>query len=74
MFVGEAKKLCADLVCVPYQFDLYEKASRSLFEILSSFTKKVEIVSCDEAFVDVTKYCEVLKELSPFLIPLYFIR
>ena len=54
MYVKDAIRLCPNLVCVPYQFDLYEKASRSLFEILIGYTRKLEIISCDEAFLNVT--------------------
>ncbi len=54
MFVEEAKKLCPDLVCVPYQFELYEQTSRALFGVLRRYTQQLEIVSCDEAFIDVS--------------------
>ena len=53
-FLGEARKLCPNIVCVPYEFDKYRKVSQQLYEILVSYSHDIEAVSCDEAYVDVT--------------------
>lgn len=55
MTVGEARRLCPDLVIIPPDFDKYRKASAEVFAILRTFTDLVEPVSIDEAYVDITE-------------------
>jgi|SRR5579859_980642 len=48
-------ELCKDLVCLPYDFDAYEQASRSFYEILLSINADAtQAVSVDEALLDVS--------------------
>ncbi|XP_064611055.1 DNA repair protein REV1-like [Liolophura sinensis] len=54
MFMGGAKKLCPDLVTIPYDFDKYNEVSRQLYDIVASYTHDIEAVSCDEMLVDCT--------------------
>ena len=54
MFLGEAKKLCVDLTCVPYYFEKYKEVSQKFYEILVDYTCAIEAVSCDEALLDIT--------------------
>ncbi|GAB2291715.1 hypothetical protein Dimus_025966 [Dionaea muscipula] len=54
MFVRNAKALCPDLVIVPYNFEAYEEVADQFYNILHKHSKKVQAVSCDEAFLDVT--------------------
>ncbi len=54
MFVKEAKALCPELQTVPYQFPLYEQTSRELFKVLLEYSRVLEIISCDEAYLDVS--------------------
>lgn len=54
MTVGEARRLCPDLVVIPPDFQKYRKASSEVFSILQSYTHLVEPVSIDEAYVDIT--------------------
>lgn len=54
MTVGEAKRLCPDLVIVPPDFDKYRTASAAAFTLLRSYTDLVEPVSIDEAYIDIT--------------------
>lgn len=49
-----ALKLCPDLVLIPVNFEKYKKASESIFQVFKAFTKKIEPVSIDEAYLDVT--------------------
>ena len=58
MWLGRARQLCPNIVCVPYQFNEYRKVSQQLYEILASHTHEIQAVSCDEAFVDLTNYTE----------------
>jgi DNA repair protein REV1 len=53
MNLGDARRLCGDLVTCPYEFDDYDKASRNLYGILMEYARDVQAVSCDEALIDV---------------------
>lgn len=55
MTVGEARRLCPELVIVPPDFEKYRIASTAVFDILRSYTDLVEPVSIDEAYVDITE-------------------
>ena len=58
MWLGQARQLCPNIVCVPYQFEQYRQVSQQLYEILASYTHEIQAVSCDEAFVDLASYME----------------
>lgn len=51
---SQAVKLCPHLVILPPNFALYKKESQAVREIFSRFTDKIEPLSLDEAFLDVT--------------------
>jgi len=56
--MGRALELCKDLVCLPYDFPAYERASRDFYEILLSVrADATQAVSVDEALLDVTSIC-----------------
>ncbi len=52
--IWEAKKLCPNLICLPPQFELYQKYSKQVREIYTRFTDKVESFGPDECWLDVT--------------------
>lgn len=54
---SKAVRLCPQLILVPPQFHLYRKESAKVREIFSRFTDKIEPLSLDEAYLDVTD-CE----------------
>ena len=54
MTVGEARRLCPDIVIVPPDFEKYRIASKAVFDILRTYTDLVEPVSIDEAYIDIT--------------------
>ncbi|XP_062022940.1 DNA repair protein REV1 isoform X2 [Rosa rugosa] len=54
MFVRDAKALCPHLVILPYDFEAYEEVADQFYDILHKHCRKVQAVSCDEAFLDVT--------------------
>jgi DNA polymerase IV len=54
MTVGEAKRLCPNLVIVPPDFEKYRTASTAVFDLLRTYTDLVEPVSIDEAYIDIT--------------------
>ena len=58
MRLGSAKKICPDLIVLPYDFELYKKISRAFYDILIESSDEIESVSCDEAFIDITSHVE----------------
>jgi DNA polymerase-4 len=54
MNVWEAKKLCPELIVLKPNFDRYRAASREIFKMMAEITPKVEPVSIDEGYIDVT--------------------
>lgn len=50
----EAKRLCPELIFVPGDMKRYAAESRRIFEIFRTFSPKVEGLSLDEAFLDLT--------------------
>lgn len=51
---SQAVRLCPNLILIPPNFELYKKESRAVREIFHRFTDKVEPLSLDEAYLDVT--------------------
>ena len=54
MSVWEAKRKCPELILLPPNFERYRIASRAMFDVLRSYTDKVEPVSIDEGYMDIT--------------------
>lgn len=55
MFFRNARKLCPDMLSVPYDFPMYEEASVQIYSIFfDSPGVCVEAVSVDEVYLDVT--------------------
>jgi len=52
--LGDAKKLCPDLVILPSDYETYSIYSERMFSIIRRFTPLVEEYSIDEAFLDLT--------------------
>ena len=54
-----AVQLCKDLVIIPVNIEKYKKESKEIFKIFKCYSKKIEPVSVDEAYIDVTDsdYC-----------------
>ncbi len=51
---SQAVRLCPDLILIPPNFELYRKESQAVREIMQSYTHKLEPLSLDEAYLDVT--------------------
>jgi DNA polymerase-4 len=51
---SRAVRLCPQLILIPPNFHLYKTESRAVRQILDQFTDKVEPLSLDEAYLDVT--------------------
>ncbi|MED5430148.1 MAG: DNA polymerase IV [Pseudomonadota bacterium] len=54
-----AKQLCPDIIFLPVNFDKYKEVSVGLREIFQCYTKIIEPIALDEAYLDVTnsQYC-----------------
>ena len=51
-----AKKKCNKLEVFPVNFEIFNKYSNDLFNLLSQYTDKIERFSIDECFLDLTHY------------------
>ena len=58
MPTGQALKLCPDLVVVPGTMSKYREAAQQIRQIFYRYTDKVEPLSLDEAYLDVTDCAE----------------
>ncbi len=54
MPVARARKLCPDAVMVPPRFERYQEVSAAVMEVFANFSPKVEAISLDEAFLDMS--------------------
>jgi DNA polymerase IV len=52
---SRAVRICPDLIIVPPHFERYREESHAVREIFKRFTDKIEPLSLDEAYLDVTK-------------------
>lgn len=59
MPTGKALKLCPNLVVVPARMQVYKEASRHIHRIFQRYTDKIEPLSLDEAYLDVSD-CSLL--------------
>lgn len=53
-----ARKLCPQLVFAPLRFPAYKEASSQVFQILKNYTSKLEGLSLDEAYLDLSDICK----------------
>ena len=58
MLVKDAIKLCPNLVIVEPNYQLYSYYSKKFFDYLYTITNKIEPMSIDEGFMDVTDVCK----------------
>jgi len=53
MPMGQARRLCPHAVVVPPSHGDYSRVSDCVFEVIEGFTPRVEVMSVDEAFIDI---------------------
>lgn len=53
-----AKKLCPQLIQLPLNFEKYTAKAREVREIISHYDPRFESASIDEAYLNITAYCE----------------
>jgi DNA polymerase-4 len=58
MSAARARLLCPDAVFLPPDFGRYRRESEAIQEIFRAFTPYVQVVSIDEAYLDVTAHLE----------------
>ena len=54
MPMAKARRLCPDAVIVPPRFDRYQEISETIMGVFANFSPRVEALSLDEAFLDMT--------------------
>ena len=56
----KALSLCKNLIVLPVDIDKYKRESKEIFKVFKCYSKKIEPISIDEAYIDVTDsdYCE----------------
>lgn len=64
MPVFQARRLCPHLVLLPVRFDLYRQVSREIRSILSQYTDRIEPLSLDEAYLDLSHHKRRGSELA----------
>src|ERR1700761_8462670 len=50
-----AARLCPDLIFVPPRFEVYRAISAQVRDIFAAYTSRIEPLSLDEAYLDVTR-------------------
>ncbi|KAI6194863.1 DNA repair protein REV1 [Aphelenchoides besseyi] len=65
MWVSEARKLCPDLICLPYQFDEYRETSKLLYAIIGRYTLDIQAISLDEVLFDLAPLCNEYQIKDP---------
>jgi DNA polymerase kappa len=53
-----AKKLCPQLIQIPLNFDKYTAKAQEVREILVDYDPRFESASIDEAYLNITEYCQ----------------
>lgn len=53
-----ARKLCPELIQLPLNFEKYTAKAREVREIISRYDPRFESTSIDEAYLNITAYCE----------------
>ena len=59
-----ATKLCPQLICLPLNFEKYTAKAQEVREILADYDPRFESASIDEAYLNITQYCEN-KQMDP---------
>ena len=62
MPISRSYKLCPDAIFLPVNMDLYKKVSERIFGTVKEFSSKIERISLDEAYLDLSKKVGSFKE------------
>ena len=66
MPISKAWQLCPNAIFLPVNIELYEKISKEIMEIVKKYSPKYEIVSLDEAYLDLTEYSNIVQNVRVF--------
>jgi DNA polymerase IV (DinB-like DNA polymerase) len=66
MPISKAYQLCPNAIFLPVNIGFYQKVSEEIMEIVKKYSKKYEIVSLDEAYLDLTEYSNILQNIRMF--------
>ncbi len=67
MAISKAYTACPDAIYLPVNKDLYQKTSENIFKIMEGVTKRIERISFDEAYLnlsEVVKNCGQAKKIG----------
>ncbi|PFH52489.1 hypothetical protein AMATHDRAFT_2207 [Amanita thiersii Skay4041] len=62
MSLQQARRLCPNVVTVPYEFELYKELSLKFYTILLTHADDLQAVSVDEALIDVSTAVKELED------------
>lgn len=60
----QAVKLCPELMILPPDFKKYSEVSQAIFELLKDYSDKIDPISLDEGYIDLSHYENASKILS----------
>jgi len=66
MPISKAWQLCPNAIFLPVNIELYQKVSNEIMEIVKKYSPVYEIVSLDEAYLDLTEYSHILENVRMF--------
>ena len=64
MRVGDARKICPTIKFLQPDMEKYQRESKLIFDLIRGYTTKVEVVSVDEAYIDLSEFEEPIKVIA----------
>ena len=64
MRVGDARKICPKIKFLQPDMEKYQRESKLIFDLIREYTTKVEVVSVDEAYIDLSEFEEPIKVIA----------
>lgn len=64
MRVGDARKLCTHIKILRPNMEKYQQESKKIFDLVREYTQKIEVVSVDEAYIDLSDFDEPVKVIA----------
>ena len=64
MRVGDARKLCPNIKILKPDMVKYQEESKRIFDLVRQYTEKVEVISVDEAYIDLSDFPEPVKVIA----------
>ena len=64
MRVGDARKICPNIKILRPDMPKYQQESKLIFDLIREYTAKVEVVSVDESYIDLSEFEEPIKVIA----------